>query len=157
MTLYPVLLSLHIACAGIWLFYFIADTVLRKRIAAATSLEVKNNLVSVYLVFGNLFGIIGSMGILITGIIMVTMNPGYSFFQFTGNHWLTTKQIIMVILLIMIFALVIPKAKVIRKELETAEGSGLDESLKKLYKVYNIMNILVLINFLLAITHKFMG
>ena len=87
---------------------------------------------------------------------MVTLNPGYAFFQFTANHWLATKQIIMVILLIMVFSSIIPAAKKIRMKLQGAEKDNYDEQLKKLYKIYNVMNILVLINFLLALSHQLM-
>jgi len=106
---------------------------------------------------------IGAIGILITGIIMVTQNPAYGFFSMSSNHWLATKQILMVILLIILGGFIIPTAKKVRaaigKDLENQEM--IDEAgyknLQKLFKLNTAINIIVLINFLLAITHRFLG
>ena len=59
----------------------------------------------------NLFGMIGAIGILITGITMVVQNPAYGFFSMSSNHWLATKQILMVVLLIILGGFIIPTAK----------------------------------------------
>jgi len=81
----------------------------------------------------------------------------------TANHWLATKQIVMIILLLIIFLGVIPEAKKIRtaigSDLESASEISQDgyEYLNKLYKLGTIINILVLINFIFAITHRFLG
>ena len=106
---------------------------------------------------------IGSVGILLTGILLTAMNPGYGFFQMTANHWLVSKQIIMIVILLVIFTAVIPKAK----KLRTALGEDLESSaqistqgyeyLNKLYKLGIIINSFVLLNFLFAITHRFIG
>jgi hypothetical protein len=91
------------------------------------------------------------------------MNPGFGFFQMTANHWLTTKQILMVVLLIVIFAFVIPNAKKLRTSInneinkQIPLGDDAYRNLRKAYRLNFIINVIVLINFLFAITHRFLG
>jgi hypothetical protein len=158
---YPVLATIHILFASIWLVSFLLDSLIYGNYRRADNKEVKMNSVSMYLKGTNLFGIIGATGILITGIIMVVFRPDYHFFQFTANHWLTTKQIITVVLLILIFASIIPKAKAIRGEMAKAVKEGslsekFDLLVKKLRKVNLITTVLVLLNFLFALSRYFM-
>ncbi len=151
MNMYPTYITLHILFAGIWLSFFVTEFVLRKRINKEIS--VKEN-VSNYLKFTNIFGISGSIGILLTGILLV-LNSGYGFFDMSSNHWLAAKQIILVIILLITFSMVIPTAGEIRRELEKDDESMPMGNLKKLFKANTIINILVLINFLFAITYRF--
>jgi len=163
MEFYPTLLTLHIIFAGGWIISFISDIYLKSNITKNKGLSCEKNLISLYLKLSNLTGIIGATGILITGIILVLINPAYTFFQMTSNHWLTTKQILMVILLLIIFLYVIPSAK----KLRTAIGENLNSNnpvseegynyLKKIFKLNGIINLIVIINFLLAITHRFIN
>ena len=115
MSFYPTIMTLHIICAGIWLVAFIMDIIFKNKIKSKFDNPDKQ-VISFYLLFGNLFGSIGSIGILITGILMVSMNPGYGFFDMTANHWLATKQIIMVVILIIIFAQLEPTNKKLKRE-----------------------------------------
>lgn len=163
MEFYPTIFTLHIIFAGIWLVNFISGPVLKNFIIKNKQKPGERKFIIMFLTLTNLFGMIGSTGILLTGIGMTALNPGYGFFQMTANHWLATKQIIMVILLLIIFVYVIPQAKKIR----TSLGSDLDSSapiseegyknLAKMGKLGTTINVLVLINFLLAITHRFFG
>lgn len=160
MSFYPTLMTIHIICAGIWLVTFFTDTIFKNKIKSSFDKPDKQ-LISLYLKFGNLFGSIGSLGILITGIILVSMNPGYGFFDMTSNHWLTTKQIIMVVILILIFAQIIPTAKKLKSEIENNLKENSNEDLKanlnKMFKVTASVNGLVVLNLLLALTHRFIG
>ncbi len=151
MNIYPTYVTLHILFAGIWLSFFFIEIILKGRINKEVS--VNENL-SNYLLFTNLFGITGAIGILLTGILLV-LNSGYGFFDMTNNHWLAAKQIILVIILIITFAVVIPTAKEIREKLNDAEATALKANYKKLFKANLIINSLVLINFLFAITNRF--
>lgn len=161
MSFYPTLMTLHIIFAGIWLINLVTDSVLKNKVKT----ELKNNsgiqMISLYLQFGNLLGMIGAIGILVSGIVLVSMNPGYGFFDMTSNHWLATKQIITVIILIMIFAVIIPTSKKVRNDIEnnlnSGENKNLEENLKKLFKINASINGLVVLNFLFAITHRFIG
>ncbi len=150
MNMYPTYITLHILFAGIWLSFFVTELILRGRINKEVS--VKEN-VSSYLMFTNIFGISGSIGILLTGVLLV-LNSGYGFFDMTGNHWLAAKQIILLLILIIIFSMVIPNAGEIRRELGK-DGDMPKGNLKKLFKANIIINVLVLINFLFAITYRF--
>ena len=151
MNMYPTYITLHILFAGIWLSFFVTELILRGRINKEVS--VKEN-VSSYLMFTNVFGISGSIGILFTGILLV-MNSGYGFFDMSSNHWLAAKQIILVLILLITFAMVIPTAGEIRRELEKDDKSLPMSNLKKLFRANLIINILVLVNFVFAITYRF--
>ena len=151
MNLYPTYITLHILFAGIWLSFFVTEFILRGRINKETS--VKEN-ISSYLMFTNIFGISGSIGILLTGILLV-LNSGYGFFDMSSNHWLASKQIILVLILIITFSMVIPTAGEVRRELEKDSESIPKASIKKLFKANFIINVLVLVNFLFAITYRF--
>lgn len=163
MLLYSVLLVIHILSAVVWLSLLPADLVLRNSIRQSRGKDGEKKLVSVYLKLTNITGIIGMTGILITGVILTSILPYYSFFDFSKNHWLATKQVIMVILIILVFALLIPKAKKIRQDLRQDLDTNfpLTEEvvlkIKNLETIITLINVLVLINFLLAITHRFIG
>jgi hypothetical protein len=93
MQYYPTLVTLHIIFAGMWLIFFAADIVIKNQIKGTDNWQIKSKFISLYLIFTNLFGIVGSTGIAITGIIIVILNPGYGFFDMSQAHWLATKQI----------------------------------------------------------------
>jgi len=151
MILYPTYITLHIIFAGIWLSFFSVEIVLRIKINKG--IAVKEN-VSNYLMFTNIFGIAGSIGILFTGILLI-LNSGYGFFDMSNNHWLATKQIILVAILIITGVIIIPTAKKIRIEIENNVASLSQINIKKIFRANLIIIILVLLNFLFAITHRF--
>lgn len=163
MEYYPTIITLHIIFTGGWIISLITDLFLKRFISKRNGLPDEKILIGLYLNFSNLLGIIGSIGILLTGVIMVIMNPGFGFFQMTANHWLTTKQILMVVLLIVIFAFVIPNAKKLRTSInneinkQIPLGDDAYRNLRKAYRLNFIINVIVLINFLFAITHRFLG
>ena len=151
--MYPTLVTFHVVFAVIWLSFFIIELVLRKQIEK----NFESGKVSNYLIFSNTFGIIGSLGILVTGIFLVTMNSQYGFFDMTANHWLATKQIILLIILIITTSLVIPNSKEVREKLENKKLESIDSGLKKLFRANQIINYMVLINLIFAVTHRFYG
>lgn len=163
MELYPTILTFHIIFAGGWLINLISDIFLKNFINKNKSKKGEKKLIGLYLSLTNLIGIISATGILLTGIIMVLINPAYEFFQMTANHWLTTKQLLMVILLLIIFIFIIPNAKRLRASIgqDLENESPLNDegynSLNKIYKLNTIINLIVIINFLFAITHRFIG
>ncbi|AFN73901.1 hypothetical protein MROS_0658 [Melioribacter roseus P3M-2] len=156
MEFYPTLLTLHIIFAGGWLFSAIIDRPFKSYIAANNDNKSKEKLIGLYLVLTNKLGMAGAVGILLTGIIMVILNPGYGFFEFTSNHWLVSKQILTLVILLIIFVFIIPASKDLRKSINDNNGDP-EANLKKIYKFNTIINILVGINFLFAITHRFFG
>lgn len=149
---------LHVTFAGIWLVVFIADPLFKRYISKAKNSKGEIELISLYLKFVNLLGMIGAVGILVTGIWMILMDVGYGFFDFSGNHWLASKQIIMVVILILLGWKLIPTAKKVRllisEEIKSPvdDKSNVRENLKKLYSVSFQINLLVIINFLMAVT-----
>ncbi len=151
---YLSLVTIHIIFAGVWISNFLVDYSLRKHLTSS------NKILDVYLRIINLLSSISAVGILATGILLV-LNSGYGFFRMTDNHWLATKQILMVVSLIVIGAFVIPTAKKLRSSLSnTSSIQDSEESklfLKKLLLYNNIINIIVILNFLFAITHRYFG
>jgi len=151
--MYNVLVIIHIIAAGIWLSNFIFSSVIKDQVKD----NLRNNLslVSFYLKYSNIIGMVGSMLILLTGITLVVMSSHFTFFEMKANHWLSTKQIIMVVILIMIFSLLIPSAKKLKKAL--ADNLSGDSEFKSFNKINLTLNFLVLINFLLALSRWFMN
>jgi len=158
---YLFVFKFHLIFAGIWLINFLTDFILRRYIIKSRNKIGEKKLIHLYLTFANLLGMIGAIGILLTGIILVSLNSSYGFFQTSANHWLTAKQILMTILLIILGVFVIPTAKRVRsaigKDLENQSILSEDgyKHLHELFKLNTTINIIVLINFLLAITHRF--
>lgn len=159
MTIHSILVVLHVLSVIIWLGFVPADLILRSQINKFRGKQGEKSLISAYLNIANLTGIIGLLGVLLTGIFLVTSLPYYSFFSFSSNHWLATKQVIMIIIILVVFLMLIPRAKQVRGIINSPDSDLLPENeTNKLNKVYNtvtIINILVLINFLLGITHRF--
>lgn len=163
MQFYPTLVTFHILFAGIWLLNLFVNSLFKKLISNNKHRSGEKKFIKLYLSMTNQLGMIGAVGILLTGIFMTMMNPGYGFFQMSANHWLVSKQIIMVILLAIIFLFVIPQSKKIKASLgeDLESNSPISEegyaNLNKMYRLGLIINILVVINFLFAVTHRFMG
>lgn len=161
MTMHAILLVLHIISAVIWLSFLPADMLLRSYILKSHGQPEEKSLINLYLRFANITGIIGMIGILITGIFMVSITPYYRFFDFSANHWLAAKQVIMVFIIIIGGAFMGPAVKDVKTRLNTLQEAGMESDFfrkfNKLSLLFMIMNILVLINFLFAITHRFFG
>lgn len=159
MTFYPTFVVLHIITAGLWIANIIATPIFMKAIKKESGTPAESKLISLHLVFSNLLGSVGAMGLLITGVVLTSLNPGFGFFDFSANHWLATKQIIMVILLALIFAKLIPSAKKTRIALgkDSIVSDEAKSAFQQVNKVSLYINILVVLNLLFAVTHRFMG
>lgn len=164
LMIYPLLKILHVVSAGLWLSLLIYGLIIRSRIKGKENTPAGKELIMTYVSVLNPLGIIGSMGILITGIIL-SIQSGMGFFQFAsgGNHWLYTKQFLMVIILILVGAVMIPAAKKLKSEIlpSLTDSAPLTEgakaAFKKLVKVDLSINILIILNILLAFSRYFMG
>jgi len=158
MAEYIFLRAIHIISVIVWLGVIPTDLLLRKIIRDKKGTESEKTLLSFWLKLTNLGGMVGLTGILITGITL-SITVGYGFFQFASgaNHWLYTKQFIIVIVMILIGVFVIPTAKKIRLEIEKsiAENLTLTEetykNISKLGKILTTINILIVLNLLLAL------
>ncbi|MFA7227781.1 MAG: hypothetical protein WC061_02000 [Melioribacteraceae bacterium] len=160
---YLLISKLHVVFAGAWLINFVTDLILRSHILSNKNKIGEKKFIHLYMTFANLFGMIGAGGILITGIALVLENPAYGFFSMSSNHWLATKQILMTVLLIILVTYIIPTAKKVRvaigRDLESSSAISEDgyKNLQKLFTLNTVINMIVLINFLFAITHRFFG
>ncbi|MGB9665477.1 MAG: hypothetical protein ACPL25_11260 [Ignavibacteria bacterium] len=150
--MYPIILLLHILSAVIWLGFFPVEISLIKSIKKENSKDIKNSLMTKLLSLTNLTGMIGSIGILFTGIILVLISPLFHFFEMKANHWLTTKQFIILIILLITFVFIIPISKKIKSSMNE---NYVESSFKKFVRWSYTEKILVLINFLLAFLHRF--
>ena len=154
MGFYNILVVIHVLCAGVWITTGIATPIVKKQ------LESNNNpnksLILCFLKYTNITGIIGSMGLLLTGVTIVLMNDAYGFFQFSANHWLVTKQLIMLVILWMVFSRIIPTAKKVRVAVNAEGTEEVVSGLTKLSSTTQIVFILVVINILMALSRNFM-
>lgn len=163
MYLYSTLFILHIIFAGGWLISFISDIYLKSLLNKNKGQDYEIKFIDIYLTLTNLNGIVSATGILITGILITLLNPVYTFFQFTANHWLTTKQILMVISLLLIFFYIIPTAKKLRKFIPKNSDTKIQLNeegynyLNTIFRINRLINLIVIINFILAITHRFIN
>ncbi len=152
--MYNIIVALHILIAGIWLSNVLLNLALK--LTGNNDDSKRSVLILFYLKYSNIIGMIGAVGILVTGIYMTAANPAYSFFQFSANHWLVSKQIVMIVILALVFALLIPNAKAIKKQLQNGGGTADDQLLGKLNKITWTINILVIINILFALSRRMM-
>ncbi|GJQ63373.1 MAG: hypothetical protein SCALA702_24260 [Melioribacteraceae bacterium] len=153
MQYYPILITFHIVFAGMWLLNAIIDYRYRSKILSAEKGLLKNAYINDYLSTTNLVGILSSSGILITGVIMVLMMPHFGFFEFTANHWLVSKQIVFIAIYAVIFAMLIPASKKLRAAENDEEQTG---ALKKVFSLQTTINVMVVLNFLFALSRHFM-
>ena len=72
---------------------------------------------------GSTFGMIGGLGILITGGALVGIES-YKWFAFSEFPWLAWKQTIFVVILIINFAIVMPASKKMKKLIEARVAEG---------------------------------
>lgn len=163
MAEYVLLRAIHIIAVIVWLGVVPADLLLRKIIRNKKGTESEKTLLSFWLKLTNLGGMIGLTGILVTGITLsITMDYGFFKFASGANHWLYTKQFFTVIVIILTAAFIIPSGKKVRIEIEKGVASNstlTDEtykSISKLEKVLTTINILIVINLLLALTRNLM-
>lgn len=163
MTEYFIVRAIHVISVIVWLGVIPTDLLLRKTIRAKKGTESEKTLLSFWLKITNLGGMAGATGIILSGMFLsISMN--YGFFQFASgaNHWLYTKQFVITIVMILIGAVGIPTAKKIRLGIEesVAENSHLSEEVYKkialLEKVLTAVNLLIVINLLLALTKDLM-
>ena len=155
MKFYQTYITLHIVFAGMWLIFFAADIILKRQIESAKQPDIKNKIISLYLQFTNLFGIVGSVGIAITGILLVVLNPGYGFFDMSHAHWLATKQILFVIILLNTFLRIIPASKKLRGFIEQNDTDNISTQFGLIKKMNLLINVIVILNFVFALTHRF--
>lgn len=157
-----VLKIIHVVSAGLWLSLLIYGFILRGRMAQAKGTPEEKGLILTWISSMNVLGIVGSMGVLLTGLYL-TIAMDYGFFKFASgaNHWLYTKQFVMVIILILIGAVMIPTAKKIKglllPDLKSDRPLGEDAYalLGKLKRVDISMSALVILNILMAFSRYF--
>ena len=155
--LYPLILLIHVLSAIIWLGFFPVQISYIKSITSEFDWDVKQALLKNFLKVTNTLGMIGATGIVLTGIILVLLNPVYNFFEFKANHWLTTKQFVILIILFIIITRIIPLSKNLKINMMDSQKDNkiFTRNFNKLIRLLSIEKVLVFINFLLAYLHRF--
>lgn len=154
MGFYNTLVTIHVLCVGVWITNGIVGPIAKKLLKSGNNSN--RNLIGFLLKYSNIAGMIGSMGLLLTGVLMVLLSPSYGFFEFSSNHWLVTKQLIMIVILWMVFTQIIPTAKSIRVALDSDLNEETMAKLGKFGKTGQIVIILVIVNLLLALSKNYM-
>lgn len=157
--MYFIIKDLHIIFTGVWLAAFIAGLIFRGKFSSFSGkIEEKKSILNWIGVTSPLSNI-GAIGVLLTGLYLSIVQPMYGFFQFAaknGNHWLYTKQFIFVLILILVFAVLIPATKKARNLVnqslneESTYPDGTTKAVKKMMNVDMAINIMVILNILLA-------
>lgn len=149
---YPFLVFIHILSCIVWLGFLPVEIYLIRSIKKEINQENKKLLIYKLLSLTNLTGMIGAVGILLTGILMVIILPHYNFFEFKANHWLTTKQFIVLFIMIIIFTLIIPISKKIKISLK---DNVIDSKFNSFIRWNYVEKLMVFISFSLGFFHRF--
>ena len=156
-TMYTVFVILHIISAGTWIGLGVVTVLLTGLRKKAQGTLGELYLIRAGVLFGAVMGNIGGIGILITGGAMAGIR--YSWFPFSTLPWLAIKQTIFVILLIMTFAIMVPKSKKIRamsgEELGGKNPGGgaslaLRTMMDQVHTIGMFMQMLILTNIILG-------
>ncbi len=150
--IYPLILLIHSLSAVIWLGFFPVEISLIKTIKKETDAIIRTTLIQKLFSLKNMTGMIGATGIILTGILLVIISPVYNFFEMKSNHWLTTKQFIILIILAITFLIIIPISKKIKN---LSSETDFENNFRKFVFWSYTEKFLVLINFLLAFLHKY--
>lgn len=157
MSNYPFFVTFHIIFAGMWLVTLIFDYKNRSGILSQQDPRAKEALIYNYLSTINTVSIIASLGVLVTGILMIIFNPGYDFFDFSANHWLVSKQFVFIVIYIITFAKLIPATKRVKRFYsENKPDSDINKAIKRVWFQLNIINILIVVNLLFALSRRLM-
>ena len=146
---FSILIALHLLFVVVWFGYAPAEWYIRKKIQSAHGSQSENILLGLYLKLGNLVGMIGSLGVLVTGVVLSVIGP-WGFFQ---SHWISAKQIVMIFILLDLFTFLIPTASKISKEFRANANivtDGIRKNLTRFAVAVTIQNVLILINFILG-------
>ena len=157
--MFTIFLILHILCAAIWFALGLVNMLLMRQAVKAKGTAAELSFMSSQALAGRVMGMIGGIGILLTGGA-ITGIMHFGWFPFGTSDWLATKQVIFVILLIISFAVVMPVGKKIDAMIASEQAGPnasrgasqpLREAMNKLKTFGIIMNLLVLINIILGV------
>jgi hypothetical protein len=157
--MYTVFLILHIIVAGCWISILFANIAMMGNLTKAQGTVGELYLMRSVISIGSVMGNIGGIGILITGFGLVGIQH-MGIFPFGVVNWLALKQTIFVILLVMTFAMMVPRVKMLRRliaeELAGPDASkgasnGLRSQLGGIRTLGMMMNVLVLCNIILGV------
>jgi hypothetical protein len=154
-----IFLVIHIICAGAWISQFPVSLILERVRKSLSPAQIPAFRVTQGQVLSGL-GQIGGMGILVSGFGLIWAD-GYGLFNLTAPtpSWLVAKQIFYVVAFGIVGALVIPGQAQMRKA-----ASSMGELSSEVAAIENrailashVVNLIVLINIILAVWKPFIG
>lgn len=142
-------LFFHLLFVIIWFSYAPVELMLRRLLMKTDDTPPFLKVLDSYLRIGNQTGIVGLVGVLITGIIL-TIEGQYGFF---ATEWIAVKQGIMLLIMALTFGRIIPFAARLRRLSNEGAPSieGLKKSLQHFGGVVSVQHLLILLNILLGI------
>ncbi|MBE0691175.1 MAG: hypothetical protein IH587_13735 [Anaerolineae bacterium] len=154
-----VFLVIHIVAVGLWISQEGVKFVLGRLIQGAAGKPQELTLMNVDLAVAGFLGGLAGPVVLLTGLGLIWVD-GYSLLGIGGGltpTWLMIKQIVYIILLILVFGLITPRAKQYQKAAAAAAASGgtVTPEVRALWSqartIGLIHSALVLINIILAV------
>jgi len=146
----------HIFFASMLLALLPVSLLLLKRVKQTAGTPAQLIIMGNMNLIGGTLGLIGGLGMLITGGILVWLES-YKWFNFSEFPWLAWKQTIYVVILIINFSVVVPASKKLRPliEQQLASGTGgatpeIRSLAQRIGKFAPIMNILAIVNLVLG-------
>ncbi|MEP7235822.1 MAG: DUF2269 family protein [Ignavibacteriota bacterium] len=148
---------LHIIFASMLIALMPVSMLLLSRIKKTAGTQAQLVTMGNLNLIGRTLGMIGGIGMLITGGALVFLES-YKWFNFAEFPWLAWKQAIFVVILIINFSVVVPAGKQLSKLIEDKLASGapggatpeMGALAKKIGKFAPIMNLLALVNLILG-------
>jgi hypothetical protein len=153
-----VLLIFHIIFAGTWISLGIANMIIAGQAAKQRGTFAELPTMKIQALLGRVLGSVSGIGILLTGGAYVGMMH-LGWFPFGTLNWLAIKQVDFVILLILSFAVMMPRGKkidaMIASEMAGPNATkGASAELRKamglLKSIGGLMMLLVLLNIILG-------
>ncbi len=154
-----IFLFLHIIAAGLWITQFVVMVVFDRLIRANADKPPGVTLMMAEVRLLNTLGLLGGPGILLTGLgLLATDRLGFLGIAGITPPWLMIKQILYIILLIIVFALMMPMARRLESQLKAATASSvlitpeMSALHRRLVMISYLQDALVLVNIFLAVT-----
>ncbi len=153
---YDIFYWLHIVAYVVWLLAFAGSIFYGLRVKLNGDTIQKHKLMRVERLISSIGVHIGAVGILISGWVMVTIpsGPQWGWMNIQLYPWLTLKQILFVIILVMV-GISIKRSMAFKKRLRRESEAGNAKTMKEWKSAYRIsmgVYILVVVSTILGLT-----
>jgi len=153
-----IFLFLHIIAAGIWIAQIVVALVFNRLIRANADKPAGVTLMMAEVRLLGVLGSVGGPGILLTGLgLLATDRLGFLGIGGITPPWLMIKQIVYIILLVIVFAVIMPTARRLHTQFEATLGSSALITLemsalhRRLVMISYLHDALVIFNIFMAV------